>query len=127
MSIILYFAAVVAVVGVMLLSYFLGQRHNDRATGTPYEGGIKETGSARVRFDVQFYLIAAFFVIFDVESVFLVTWSVAARELGVQALIHIVIFVALLLSALFYLWRIGALAIGTPTHPIHPTDRGHGR
>ena len=114
MSIILYVAAVVAVVSVMLLSYFLGQRHNDRATATPYESGIKETGSARVRFGVDFYLIAAFFVIFDVESVFLVTWSVAARELGIQALIHMSIFVALILGALFYLWRIGALAIGAP-------------
>lgn len=110
MSIIIYFAAVVSVVSVMLLSYFLGQRHNERATGTPYESGIKETGSAHLRFGVEFYLIAAFFVIFDVESVFLVAWSVAARELGVQALIHICIFVGLLLSALIYLWRIGALA-----------------
>ena len=51
---------------------------------------LKETGSARVRFGAEFYLIAAFFVVFDVESVFLVSWSVAVRELGVQGLIHIV-------------------------------------
>lgn len=111
MSIIIYFLAVVAVVCVMLCSYFLGQRHHDRATATPYESGIRETGSAHVRFPAQFYLIAMFFVIFDVESVFLIAWSIAARELGVYALIHISIFVALLLSALFYLWRVGGLNI----------------
>jgi NADH-quinone oxidoreductase subunit A len=114
MSIIIYFAAVVCVVGVMLLSYFLGQRHNERATDSPYESGILETGSARIRFDAQFYLIAAFFVVFDVESVFIFTWSVAAKTLGVQSLIHISIFIALLLIALLYLWRIGALSVMNP-------------
>lgn len=111
MSIIIYFGAVVAVVSVMLCSYFLGQRHHDRATATPYESGILETGSAHVRFPAQFYMIAMFFVIFDVESVFLVTWSIVARELGINALIHMSIFIALLLSALVYLWRAGALDI----------------
>ena len=111
MSIILYFAAVVVVVGVMLASYYLGERHSERETATPYESGILETGSARVRFGVQFYLIAAFFVVFDVESVFLVAWSVVARELGAQAFLYISIFVLLLLVALLYLWRTGALKI----------------
>ena len=114
MSIIIYFAAVVVVVGVMLCSYFLGQKHCERETATPYESGILETGSARVRFAVQFYLIAAFFVVFDVESIFLVTWSLVGRELGVQAFIHIGVFILLLLVALLYLWRTDSLKITSP-------------
>jgi NADH-quinone oxidoreductase subunit A len=116
MSIIVYFLGVIAVIFVMLLSYFLGHRHNDRAKNTPYESGILETGSARIRFGVHFYLIAVFFVIFDLESLFLITWSVAVRELGVFALIHMSIFIALLLVALLYLWRIQALRIYPKEH-----------
>lgn len=112
MAILFYTIGVAAVVGVMLGSYYLGQRHCDRATDFPYESGITTTGSARVRFPVQFYLIAMFFVIFDVETVFVVVWSVAVRELGLWGLLQIGIFASTLLLALFYLWRIGALTIG---------------
>ena len=76
-----YFAAVVLIVTVMLaLSSVLGQRHRERATAEPYESGIVSTGTARVRFDVKFYLIAMFFVIFDLEAIFVYAWAVAIRE-----------------------------------------------
>ena len=94
------------------LSYFLGQRHKERATGKPYESGIVSTGSARVRFDVQFYLIAMFFVIFDLEAVFLFAWAVALRDLGWPGYLEALFFIGVLVAALVYLWRLGALEWG---------------
>jgi NADH-quinone oxidoreductase subunit A len=95
------------------LSYVLGERHKGRATGEPYESGIAPTGSARLRFDVKFYRVATFFVVFDLEAVFLFAWAVAARELGWPGYIEMVIFVGILVAALIYLWRVGALGWGS--------------
>ena len=68
---VLYFVLVLLLVsGMLLVSYVLGQRHKDRATGAPYEGGIESEGSARVRQTARFYLIAMFFVVFDLEAAF---------------------------------------------------------
>jgi NADH-quinone oxidoreductase subunit A len=107
---VLYFAVVVLLVGAMVaLSYVLGQRHRERATGEVYEGGILESGSARVRFSARFYLVAIFFVIFDLEAVFILAWAVAGRELGWAGYWEMLVFVGLLLAALVYLWRVGAL------------------
>lgn len=107
---VVYFVLVFLLVCVMLgLSYVLGQRHHDRATGAPYEGGIVSEGSARVRHSVKFYLIAMFFVIFDLESVFLFTWAVAGRELGWRGYGEVLIFSIILLLTLAYLWGVGAL------------------
>jgi NADH-quinone oxidoreductase subunit A len=105
-----YFASVIVLVTTMIgLSYVLGQRHKDKATGEPYESGIVSTGTARVRFDVKFYLIAMFFVIFDLESVFIFAWAVSLRELGWAGYIEIVVFISVLVAILIYLWRLGAL------------------
>lgn len=109
----LYFALVVAVAaGMLALSYVLGQRRRDRALSEPYEGGIAPTGSARVRLSAQFYLVALFFVIFELEAVFIFAWAGAARELGWMGYIEMVIFVAILFATLVYLWRLGALDWG---------------
>lgn len=105
-----YFALVILTAAGMLgASYVLGQRHHDHATGTPYESGIAPAGSARVRVSAKFYLIAMFFVIFDIEAVFVFTWAVVAREAGWTGFWEILIFIAILVAALVYLWRIGAL------------------
>jgi NADH-quinone oxidoreductase subunit A len=110
----LLFAAVLGLVAVMIgLSHVLGERHRARATDEPFEGGIVSTGSARLRLSAKFYLLAMFFVIFDLESAFLVAWAVAARELGWPGYIGAVVFMAVLGVALAYLWRIGALDWGT--------------
>ena len=110
----LYFAASAAMVaGILALSYVLGQRHNERATGQPYESGIVSTGSARLRFSAEFYLIAMFFVIFDLESIFVFAWAIDLRELGWAGYFQMVIFIGVLLAALVYLWRCGALDWGT--------------
>jgi len=105
-----YFILVMGLVGAMLsLSYVLGQRHNERATGVPYEGGIVSEGSAHVRFSMKFYLIAVFFVIFDLESVFIFSWAIAGRELGWTGYFEVLIFITILVASLAYLWRLGAL------------------
>jgi NADH-quinone oxidoreductase subunit A len=113
----LYFAAVVVTAGGMvLLSYLLGERHRERVTGEPYESGVAPTGSARLRLTADFYLVAMFFVIFDVEAVFIIAWAVAARELGWPGYAEVAIFIGVLLAALVYLWRVRALDWGTSAH-----------
>ena len=108
-----YGAIVLSLVGAMLgVSYVLGQHHDERATGTPYEGGIKSTGSARIRFSAQFYLIAMLFVIFDVETIFILAWAIAFRELGWYGYAGVSIFIILLVVVLIYEWRNGALDFG---------------
>lgn len=108
-----YFVVVLLLVVAMLaISYVLGQRHNEHATGSPYESGILSEGSARVRLSAKFYLIAMFFVIFDLEAVFIFAWAVAARELGWAGYSEIFVFIAILVAGLAYLWRLGALDWG---------------
>jgi NADH-quinone oxidoreductase subunit A len=105
-----YFAFVVVLVAtILILSYLLGQRHFEPATGEPYEGGIVSEGSARVRFSVNYYLVAMFFVVFDLEAVFLFAWAGAARELGWAGYYEVLLFVGVLVAALIYLWKVGAL------------------
>lgn len=106
----IYFAAVLVVVATMLsLSYVLGQRHAEPATKSPFESGIVSEGSAQVRLSVKFYLIAMFFVVFDLEAVFVFLWAVAGRELGWAGYGEVVIFIGVLVATLAYLWRTGSL------------------
>jgi NADH-quinone oxidoreductase subunit A len=108
-----YAILVVFMAATMLgLSYVLGQRHNEPSTGIPYESGMTPTGSARVRFPTDFYLIALFFIVFDVESVFIVTWAIGAKVLGWTGFVSAAIFIGILFVALLYLWRVGALEVG---------------
>src|ERR1017187_10682977 len=112
-----YFALVLLLVaGMLVVSYLLGQRHHQRSTGEPYEGGILSEGSARGRLSAKFYLVAVFFVIFDLEAVFIFAWAVAARELGWAGYREIFVFIAILVAALAYLWLLGALDWGPSRH-----------
>ena len=97
------------VMAMLSMSFVLGQRHHDRATGSPYESGILSEGSARVRFSAKFYLIAMFLVVFDLEAVFLFAWAVAVRETGWAGYAEALLFIMVLLATLAYLWRVGAL------------------
>jgi NADH-quinone oxidoreductase subunit A len=94
---------------VLIVSYLLGPRHSEAATGQPYEGGIVSEGSAVGRVSVKYYLIAMFFVVFDLEAVFLFAWAGAIRELGWAGYCEVLSFVGILLATLFYLWKIEAL------------------
>ncbi len=108
-----YFGAVVLLVSAMIvLSALLGERHREKQTAEPYESGIIATGTARVRFDIKFYLIAMFFVIFDLEAVFIYAWAVSIRETGWPGYAEMLIFIAVLAAALVYLWKLGALEWG---------------
>lgn len=98
--------------GMLTISHFLGQRHVEKATNEPFESGIKITGSARLRFSPQFYLIAMFFVVFDLEAVFIIAWAVSIKEVGWPGYIGILVFIFILTAVLIYEWRIGALDIG---------------
>jgi NADH-quinone oxidoreductase subunit A len=105
-----YFAAVLLIIVVMLgVSWVLGQRHREPATGSQYESGIVSQGSAHARLSVKFFLVAAFFVVFDLEAIFLFLWAVAGRDLGWPGYIEALIFSGILLAALVYLLRTGAL------------------
>lgn len=107
---VLYTIAVIALVAVMIgLSYLLGQRHKERATGEYYESGIVHTGTSQIRFTAHYYLIALFFIIFDLEAAFIISWAIAFKNLGWAGFIGISIFIGILLIVLIYEWRIGAL------------------
>lgn len=97
------------VAGMVFISYLLGQRHSERETGDFYESGILPTTSARLRFSAHFYVVAMFFVIFDLEAVFIVAWAIAFREVGWIGYIGAAVFIGILLAVLIYEWRIGAL------------------
>ncbi len=111
---VVYLGFVLVLVGGMLgLSAVLGQRHPDEpATGATYEGGTIGAGSAHVRLSAKFYLIGMFFVIFDLEAVFVYAWAVAGRALGWPGYVELLVFVGVLVAALAYLWRLGALDWG---------------
>lgn len=113
---VLYFFLVIFLVGFMIMTFLLGERHRERATGEPYECGVQIAAPARLRFGVQFYLIAVFFVIFDLEALFLFAWAVGLREAGWTGFVEIAVFVVLLLIALLYLWMVGALELRRPAH-----------
>jgi len=111
----LYAISVVALLGIVLgASWFIGSRTRHRkATDLPFESGIVPVGSAeQTRLSIEFYLIAMFFVIFDLETIFIFAWSVAFYELGWRGYIGASVFIAILLVALVYELRTGALDWG---------------
>lgn len=110
-SLLLYSIAVcVLVMALLAISHYLGPRHRrNPAADAPFESGIVPADESHPRFSVKFYLIAMFFVIFDLESVYLFAWAITAREAGRAGLVEALIFIIVLLAALAYLWRIGAL------------------
>jgi len=104
---------VISLIGIMIgLSWLLGERHKGKATDEPFESGIPPTGDARLRFSSGFYIIAMFFVIFDLDVAFIMLWAVSFRELGLTGYIGISIFIGLLIVLLIYELSIGALDFG---------------
>lgn len=113
---IVYFGAVVLLVATMLgLSWLLGQRRANKATNMPFESGVVSVGSSQIQLSVEFYLIAIFFVIFDLETVFIFAWAIAFFELGWEGYAAIMVFIVVLAVALIYEWRSGALDWGQKT------------
>ncbi|NPU93009.1 MAG: NAD(P)H-quinone oxidoreductase subunit 3 [Gammaproteobacteria bacterium] len=93
----------------LFVPVWLGGRNWGRAKNDPFESGVVSVGGARMRLSAKFYLIAMFFVIFDVEALYLYAWAVCVREAGWTGFIEVSIFVAVLLVGLVYIWRLGAL------------------
>jgi len=109
-SLAMYLLVLAALCVAMLgISYFVGGRNRGRAGIEPFESGIVSVGSARIRLSSKFYLVAMFFVIFDVEALFLYAWAVSVRENGWAGLIEVTIFITVLLAGLVYIWKVGAL------------------
>ncbi|MEW6348286.1 MAG: NADH-quinone oxidoreductase subunit A [Thermodesulfobacteriota bacterium] len=109
------FAVLALIAGILVLSRFLGETHRQRATGEPYESGTVISGSAQLPVDAKFYLIAVFFVIFDLETLFIMAWALGVREAGWIGYVEAVVFIGVLLAGLVYLWRVGALHVGAST------------
>jgi NADH-quinone oxidoreductase subunit A len=97
---------------ILLLTHVLGERHGDLGTGDRYESGIEPASPLPRRLSIEFYQLAIFFVVFDIEAVFIIAWAIAARRLGWAGYLEVLFFVVLLLAGLIYLWKEGALDWG---------------
>jgi len=104
--------AVVLIGALLFAAYYLGSGKDAADKGMPYESGVLPTGSARHASQVPFYLIAIFFIVFDVEGAFIITWATAWDLLGLSGLIHITVFITVLLLGLVWLWMKGGLEWG---------------
>ena len=94
------------------LSALLGRIKPDARKLSPYECGVPPSGSPRNRFSVKFYLIAIFFLIFDIEIAFLFPWALIVKSqiaMGPIVIGEMFLFIALLLVGYFYIWKKGAL------------------
>ena len=112
-SLVLYVAVVMVLIAVLLfLSRWLGQRKTDEEKMRPYESGIIPTGPARLRYPVPFFMVAIFFLIFDVEGAFIFSWAIAAKSLGWTGWLQIGFFILVLMGGLVYIWVKGGLEWG---------------
>src|SRR5215467_2315309 len=103
--------------GLLTVSYLLGKKVRNRVKDMPYESGIVPTGDARQRFSVKFYLVAMLFILFDIEAIFLYPWVVVYRDLKMFGFWEMLVFVFLILSGFFYIWKKGALEWAHPERP----------
>jgi NADH-quinone oxidoreductase subunit A len=96
-------------VGMVVLSEVVSPTKRTAVKSAPYESGIDPLGSTRERFSVKFYVVAILFIVFDVETVFLVPWAVVMRQVGLQGFVAALIFIFILTVGLVYEWKKGAL------------------
>ena len=116
LSLLLYALLALGLVGFLLfLAGWLGEKKKGPEKLRPYESGIIPTGSARLLYPVPFYLVAAFFLIFDIEGAYILSWAIAFDRLGWSGWLQISFFILVLLVSLIYLWKKGGLEWG-PTH-----------
>ncbi|MBS0012358.1 MAG: NADH-quinone oxidoreductase subunit A [Desulfobacterales bacterium] len=105
------FAVFLMVAVLMILTGFLGEKRVNENKLRPYESGIIPTGAAPLRYPVPFFLVAVFFLIFDVEGAFVFSWAVAVEALGAKAMVQMTFFILVLLMGLVYIWFKGGLAL----------------
>ena len=110
-TILIYVGVVIVALGVSLIAWTVlrPSRYSEEKL-TTYECGEDPTGNAWIQFNIRFYVFALIFVVFDVEAVFLLPWATVFRELGLLAYIEGLVFIAILVVGLGYVWRKGDLA-----------------
>lgn len=109
-SLIVFTILVLAFIGSQLfLASWLGEKKPTKEKLTPYECGIIPTGVPRLRYPVPFYLVAIFFLIFDVEGAYIFTWAVIYQDAGWPGMTQMAFFIILLLIGLLYIWKNGGL------------------
>ena len=96
-------------VALIIVGHVLGPRRPDLQKLSPYECGFEAFEDARMKFDVRYYLVAILFILFDIETVFMVPYAVLYKSLGVAGLVEMGAFVLVLGFGLMYLWKRGAL------------------
>jgi len=106
---ILFGVSAVNALGMVIVSHILSPRRPTPQKSLAYESGMIPLGDARLRFSVKFYMVAISFIIFDVETIFLIPWAVEMRELGWGPFVAVSIFVAVLALGLVYEWKKGGL------------------
>ena len=105
-----YGVLVLALIAAMLFfASWIGERKPGREKSRAYECGVIPTGTARLRYPVPFYLVAIFFLIFDVEGAYIFSWAVACEELGWAGWMRMSFFIIVLLIGLLYIWKKGGL------------------
>jgi len=90
-------------------SSFLGPKRHSKSKDKNFECGVESIGNARIPFSVKYFLVAILFVLFDVEVIFLYPWAVNFKELGIEGMVKMVIFMMLLLIGFFYIVKKKAL------------------
>jgi NADH-quinone oxidoreductase subunit A len=98
------------VIFMLVLNRLLGGYHSDPEKETPFESGIPPTGDARVPFPMRYYLVAASFLIFELEAAFLFAWAVDYWHIGTAGTVGALVFIVILLLGLVYEWRKGGLS-----------------
>ena len=104
-----FILAVGFVVGTILVSSKLGPKRTSEIKNKNFECGIESVGNARIPFSVKYFVVAILFVLFDVEVIFLYPWAVNFKELGMEGMVKMVIFMLLLLVGFFYIIKKKAL------------------
>lgn len=108
--VLIQFALAAGFVGLtMVVTHFIGPSRKSAVKDANFECGIPTYGNARIPFSVKYFLVAILFVIFDVEVIFLYPWAVNFREMGMEGLWKMALFMGLLLVGFFYVVRKGAL------------------
>lgn len=101
--------AVGFVVGTIAVSGKLGPKRSSEVKDKNFECGIESIGNARIPFSVKYFLVAILFVLFDVEVIFLYPWAINFKDLGMEGMVKMVIFMLLLLVGFFYIIKKKAL------------------
>lgn len=104
-----FILAVGFVVGTIFISGKLGPKRSSGVKDKNFECGIESVGNARIPFSVKYFLVAILFVLFDVEVIFLYPWAINFKELGMEGMLKMVVFMMLLLVGFFYIIKKKAL------------------